>query len=84
MKNGTYELSCGEPGHDYTDHLVTYETADIADDGETVRADYHEAVTLDVALPEGEKGTPLTGPSWTQVERRTGPLTPLVRVKRPE
>jgi len=46
------ELSCGPPGHDYTDHLVVYE-------GQAI---------LDINLPEGAKGRPLTGPSWTEVD----------------
>jgi len=46
------ELSCGEPGHDYTDHLVEYE-------GRTV---------LDITLPKGTKARPLTGPGWTEVD----------------
>ena len=31
---------------------------------------------LDVALPEGAKGRPLTGPSWTQVPEEKQDLTP--------
>jgi len=45
-------LSCGDPGHDYTDHIVEYE-------GEAI---------LDISLPEGEKGSPITGPGWTEVD----------------
>lgn len=46
------DLSCGDPGHDYTDHLVEYEGRAI----------------LDTQLSEGAKGTPLTGPGWTEVD----------------
>lgn len=45
-------LSCGDPGHDYTDHIVEYE-------GKAI---------LDTQLPEGAKGTPITGPGWTEVD----------------
>ena len=55
-------LSCGEPGHDYTDHPVEYEGR----------------VILDVSLPEGAKGRHLTGPSWTQVPEDKQDLTPRV------
>jgi len=48
----THEYSCGPPGHDYTDHLVEYEGLAI----------------LDITLPEGAKGRPLTGPLWTEVD----------------
>ena len=47
-----HELSCGDPGHDYTDHIVEYE-------GEAI---------LDTQLPEGAKGSPITGPGWTEVD----------------
>ena len=48
----THEYSCGDPGHDYTDHIVEYE-------GEAI---------LDIQLPEGGKGSPITGPGWTEVD----------------
>ena len=48
----THEYSCGDPGHDYTDHLVVHEGVAI----------------LDINLPAGEKARPLTGPSWTEVD----------------
>ena len=47
-----HELSCGPPGHDYADHIVEYK-------GKTI---------LDINLPEGEKGSPITGPGWTEVD----------------
>jgi len=46
------ELSCGPPGHDYTDDIV----------------DYKGAAILDFDLPAGEKGSPITSPSWTEVD----------------
>ena len=46
------ELSCGPPGYDYTDHLVEYE-------GHAI---------LDINLPAGEKGSPITSPGWTEVD----------------
>ena len=45
-------LSCGPPGHDYSDHIV----------------DYKGKAILDINLPEGEKGSPITGPGWTEVD----------------
>ena len=44
--------SCGDPGHDYSDHIVEYK-------GQAI---------LDTNLSEGEKARPLTGPSWTEVD----------------
>jgi hypothetical protein len=46
------ELSCGPPGHDYTDHIV----------------DYKGAAILDFNVPAGEQGSPITSPSWTEVD----------------
>ena len=45
-------LSCGPPGHDYSDHIV----------------DYKGKAILDTQLPEGAKGSPITGPGWTEVD----------------
>ena len=45
-------LSCGPPGHDYTNHIVEYK-------GKAI---------LDINLLEGEKGSPITGPGWTEVD----------------
>ncbi len=44
--------SCGPPGHDYADHIVEYK-------GKAI---------LDINLPEGEKGSPITGSGWTEVD----------------
>ena len=45
-------LSCDPQGHDYSDHIV----------------EYKDKAILDINLPEGEKGSPITGPSWTEVD----------------
>ena len=39
-------------GHDYSDHIV----------------DYKGKAILDTQLPEGAKGSPITGPGWTEVD----------------
>jgi hypothetical protein len=45
-------LPCGPPGHDYADHIV----------------DFKGKAILDINVPEGEKGSPITGPGWTEVD----------------
>jgi len=58
-----HELSCGDPGHDYTDHIVEYE-------GEAI---------LDTQLPEGGEREALSpapvGPKWTPRNGRTSTST---------
>ena len=57
-----HELSCGDPGHDYTDHIVEYKGRAI----------------LDIELPEGprEARSPApVGPKWTPSNGRTSTST---------